>query len=85
VLPYKAFTLEHVVVQHAEYDPTNACFKLVDNRDAKDFINLCVMLQMVKADQSIADARNQWIKDIHKFKNDCHDKQFHDDGLVPKL
>jgi len=34
---------------------------------------LCVLSQSVKTDESFSEARDQWVRDIHSFKDKCRD------------
>jgi len=73
---YKSFDLSSLVLK--KYDQPgqnqNECFNLVDQKDYKHKQTICVFPASVEEHQSLEQARDQWIKDIHVFRDKCWEK-----------
>jgi len=70
---YKSFFLEYMVLKKVDSDHVNSCFKVQDTRDIDHTASLCIMGDGLAPGDSVASARDQWVKDIHFFKEKCQD------------
>ena len=64
----------------ASIEDPNSCFKIVDLRDSKKSVDLCVSAISIKPTETMSDARNKWIEDIKLFQEGCREKPIYVDG-----
>ena len=61
--------------KHPNPKEEKACIIVLDARDTKKRITLCIMPSSLKSDQNIKELRNKWVYDIRFFKEKCQDKK----------
>ena len=51
------------------------CMIVLDIRDFKKRVTLCIMAISLRGDQNMRDLRNKWVYDIRFFKEKCQEKK----------
>lgn len=70
---YKSFDLHFLKIMDSSSDP-KLCLSLEDTRDRQKAVGLCVMPTSLKRNQSISDAKSEWVYDIEFFRDKCQEK-----------
>lgn len=50
------------------------CLSFEDTRDKKKNVGLCIMPTALKRNQSVSDAKEEWINDVEFFRDKCQEK-----------
>lgn len=67
---FKSFDLMYTIVKKEE-NGREDCFDLTDSRDLKKTVKLCIMQGTELKGKTVFEFRNDWIKDIVTFRDDC--------------
>lgn len=50
------------------------CLSMEDRRDLKKTLGLCIMPTAIRANESLEEAKSEWINDINFFRDKCGEK-----------